>query len=93
MATRSSILAWETPWTEEPGGLRSMGSESSYDQLLNDSNKSVTSGYGHTDQCFLCDARALGHEEIFHSELRRRPASGPSAHGRACVQVAASPWN
>ena len=21
MATRSSILAWETPWTEEPGGL------------------------------------------------------------------------
>ena len=25
MATRSSILAWETPWTEEPGGLQSMG--------------------------------------------------------------------
>ena len=21
MATHSSILAWETPWTEEPGGL------------------------------------------------------------------------
>ena len=21
MATRSSIFAWETPWTEEPGGL------------------------------------------------------------------------
>ena len=27
MATRSSILAWEIPWTEEPGGLRSMGSQ------------------------------------------------------------------
>ena len=27
MATRSSILAWETPWTEEPGGLLSMGSQ------------------------------------------------------------------
>ena len=26
MATHSSILAWETPWTEEPGGLQSMGS-------------------------------------------------------------------
>ena len=26
MATDSSILAWETPWTEEPGGLQSMGS-------------------------------------------------------------------
>ena len=25
MATHSSILAWETPWTEEPGGLQSMG--------------------------------------------------------------------
>ena len=28
MATRSSILAWEIPWTEEPGGLQSMGSQS-----------------------------------------------------------------
>ena len=27
MATHSSILAWETPWTEEPGGLQSMGSQ------------------------------------------------------------------
>ena len=25
MATHSSILAWETAWTEEPGGLQSMG--------------------------------------------------------------------
>ena len=27
MATRSSILAWKIPWTEEPGGLQSMGSQ------------------------------------------------------------------
>ena len=27
MAPQSSILAWEIPWTEEPGGLRSMGSQ------------------------------------------------------------------
>ena len=26
MATCSSILAWEIPWTEKPGGLQSMGS-------------------------------------------------------------------
>ena len=26
MATHSNILAWEIPWTEEPGGLQSMGS-------------------------------------------------------------------
>ena len=25
MATHSSTLAWRTPWTEEPGGLQSMG--------------------------------------------------------------------
>ena len=28
MATHSSILAWKVPWTEEPGGLQSMGSQS-----------------------------------------------------------------
>ena len=27
MSTYSSILAWEIPWTEEPGGLQSMGSQ------------------------------------------------------------------
>ena len=29
MATHSSILAWRIPWTEEPGGLESMGSQKS----------------------------------------------------------------
>ena len=27
MATHSSTLAWTIPWTEEPGGLQSMGSQ------------------------------------------------------------------
>ena len=27
MATHSSVLAWEIPWMEEPGGLQSMGSQ------------------------------------------------------------------
>ena len=27
MATHSSILAWKIPWTEEPEGLESMGSQ------------------------------------------------------------------
>ena len=27
MATHSSVLAWEVPWTKEPGGLQSMGSQ------------------------------------------------------------------
>ena len=28
MAAHSSILAWEIPWTEEPGGLQSVESQS-----------------------------------------------------------------
>ena len=27
MAAHSSILAWRIPWTEEPGGIRSLGSQ------------------------------------------------------------------
>ena len=31
MGTHSSILAWEIPWTEEPGGLQSLGRRVGYD--------------------------------------------------------------
>ena len=33
MAPHSSTLAWKIPWTEEPGGLQSMGSQRSQTQL------------------------------------------------------------
>ena len=33
METRSSILAWEIPWREEPGGLQSMGFPKNWTQL------------------------------------------------------------
>ena len=33
MATHSSILAWRIPWTEEPGGLQSMGLQKSWTPL------------------------------------------------------------
>ena len=32
MATHSSILAWEAPWTEEPGGLQSTGLQKELDR-------------------------------------------------------------
>ena len=35
MATYSSILAWEIPWTEEPGRLQSMRSTEQQQQNLN----------------------------------------------------------
>ena len=33
MATHSSVLAWEIPWTEEPGRLQSIGSQKSRTRL------------------------------------------------------------
>ena len=33
MATHSTILTWELPWTEDPGWLQSMGSQKSQTQL------------------------------------------------------------
>ena len=36
MATHSNILAWEVPWTEEPGGLQSMGSQRVRHDLANE---------------------------------------------------------
>ena len=42
MATHPSILAWEIPWTEDPGGLQSMRSQKSRLGLSNyNNNKNV----------------------------------------------------
>ena len=42
MATHSSVLAWEIPWTEEPGGLQSMGSQTvGHDLMTKQTNKYV----------------------------------------------------
>ena len=45
MATHSSVLAQEIPWTEMPGGLRSVGvgKESNMTQRLNNSKEKVQS--------------------------------------------------
>ena len=62
-ATRSSIHAWKIPWTEEPGGLQSMGSQSQ--TLLSDFCVCVSSpgpcwpltGVGFRDQLASFSAR------------------------------------
>ena len=41
MATHSSILAWEIPWTEEPGGLQSIGLQKSQTQLSDSGTRGV----------------------------------------------------
>ena len=42
MTTHSSILAWEIPWTEEPGRLQSIGFQKDSDMIyqLNNNKKS-----------------------------------------------------
>ena len=44
MATHSSILAWEIPWIEEPGGLQSMGVAKSWTRRLNNNIIFVDTG-------------------------------------------------
>ena len=42
MAPQSSTLAWEVPWMEELGGLRSMGSQMSWAQLSDSNNYTLS---------------------------------------------------
>ena len=65
MATHSSILAWKTPWTEEPGGLQSMGSQRVGHDLVTEQQLKFggflggTSGEESTCQCGTCKRRAF----------------------------------
>ena len=55
MATSSSILAWKIPWTEESGGLQSMGSQrSGYDWVTN--TFTIRSSPRHTHNRILQDS-------------------------------------
>ena len=40
-ATHSSVLAWRIPWTEEPGGLQSMGSQKNQTRLRTEQQQQV----------------------------------------------------
>ena len=52
MATHSSTLAWRIPWTEEPGGLQSMGRrESDTAERLHFSLSCLGEGNGNPLQC------------------------------------------
>ena len=42
MASHSSILAWEIPWTEEPGGLQSPGSQKVGHDLATNQTTTIT---------------------------------------------------
>ena len=72
MATHSRILAWKIPWTEEPGGLQSMGrKESDMTGHLNN-NRTLSIGqyldHHKTRKQFIGSERDLGTENQTHHE-------------------------
>ena len=69
MATHSSILAWRTPWTEEPGGLQSTGSQRvrpDWALLISETKKDTY------DRILRGRMEISGQMEIFEGILRER---------------------
>ena len=50
MATHSSILAWETPWTEDPGGLQFLWSQKSQTHLSDETTTNKESKVSNSQQ-------------------------------------------
>ena len=71
MAVHSSILAWRLPWTEEPGGLQSVGSqESDMTERLNHHHVFIT--FDSVSKESACNAGDPG----FIPRLGRSPGEG-----------------
>ena len=61
MATHSSILAWKAPWTEEPGGLQSTGSQKvGHDRATSFSLSSDFRNSKEAENLMLCTQGATG---------------------------------
>ena len=58
MATHSSVLAWGIPWTEEPGGLQSMGSPRVRHDPATNINTSIRKEAMHSLRVKIMDSRA-----------------------------------
>ena len=59
MATHSSILAWSISWTEEPGGLQSMGVARVRHELVTKSSLLEKPQLDYTDFCWQSDVSAF----------------------------------
>ena len=59
MATHSSILAWEIPWTEESGGLQSKGSDMTKRTEDASRHKSPPIKKNRLRHLFLCSLKAI----------------------------------
>ena len=105
MATRSNILAWRIPWTEEPGGLQSMGSQRvrlNGAPLINREQQAAIVLPDPKEGSPL-DLPISGHQELFEKEARKiaegcfvwggglqmKPVKANSSRGKP----RASPWD
>ena len=82
MATHSSNLSWEIWWTEEPGGLQSMGSQKSWTQL---SGSTATANHTHGRKKMTCYQQGTSMWYIIHDKdenLRSENDSSSSSKRR-----------
>ena len=76
MATHSSVLAWRIPWTEEPGGLQSTGSQ----RVGHDFGGFPDGSYGKESVCNVGDPGSI-------PGLGRSPGAGNSnTHKYSCLE-------
>ena len=61
MATHSNILAWRIPWTEEPGGLQSMGSQRVRHNLMTEQSPAR----GHAASYAASGVRSLFDQKLY----------------------------
>ena len=76
MATHSSILAWEIPWTEEPGKLQSIRSQESDMTLQLNDNKN--SEYRKHSWGFITDKQSEEVSSKWRGSKRRHYGEGDS---------------
>jgi len=88
MATHSSILAWKTPWAEEPGGLQSMGSQKSW-TWLNVHAHTHTHTHTHKDQHILISS---SWDSISSSSTISAKAKSPSASHPPLLSCCRAYW-
>ena len=69
MVTDSNILAWEIPWTEEPGRLQSI--RPTTQQLNNNKNVLSKLGRNSTGKCLTLIVSLLGHKRVSSHRKQR----------------------
>ena len=99
MATHSSILAWRSPWTEEPSSLQSTGSQRVEQDLATTTNHHyilvaslVAQMVKHLPAMQETWVRFLGQEEALEKEQQPTPVFLPEeSHGQRSL-TGYSPW-